>query len=228
MSYNQTDNQTDNQTQIDNETLIYLKTLKILFEKYVFSDIFNNVESHNLIYQSDLKNEILEYHLKNHFDYNIDNNEIIDYLDVNEFCNLLFNDYVKYEINDELKYHYLSSYIKLIFDFDSNLSLVTNPKIDDETYENLSQIANIIIFAIYKEIIDPILGSILIAEIWPLVSYDSRLNKFIGREMEINEIRNQIKETNDPKIILELENKIIHEKRKLIFESQIFIVSNTR
>ncbi len=222
----------DSETSIQNETLIYLKTLKILFEKYVFSDIFNNIESHNLIYQSDLKNEILECHLEYnreyHFDYNIDNNEIIDYLEVNEFCNLLFNDYVKYEINDELKYHYLSSYIKFIFDFDSNLSLVTNPKIDDETYENLSQIANIIIFAIYKEIIDPILGSILIAEIWPLVSYDSRLNKFIGREMEINEIRNQIKETNDPKIILELENKIIHEKRKLIFESQMFIVSNTR
>jgi hypothetical protein len=41
--------------------LTFLITLKILFEKYDFSDIFNNVESHNLIYQSDLKNEIL-YH----------------------------------------------------------------------------------------------------------------------------------------------------------------------
>jgi hypothetical protein len=219
-------------TEINNEEIIYLKTLKILFDKYVFANIFNNIDSQNLTYQSDLKNKILEFHLailqENNLNYHIDNNEIIDNLEVNEFCNLLLSDYIKYEINDELKYHYLCSYIKFIFDFDSNMSIVTNPKIDDETYENLSQIANIVIFAIYKEIIDPILGSILIAEIWPLVSYDSRLNKFIGREMEINEIRNLIKETTDPKMILELEDKIVQEKRKLIFVSQMFIVSNTR
>ena len=213
--------------QINENKIIYLKTLKVLFEKYVFSNIFANVDDSNLVYQSEIKNIIFENYSNNEIIKQIDEIEEC-YLEVNDFLDFLLNDFINLNINDELKYHYLSSYIKYIFEMDSNKSFATNPKIDDITFENLSQIANITIFAIYKEIIDPILGSILVAEVWPLVSYDSRLNKFIGREMEINEIRNQIKETANSQVILELENKILQEKRKLIFESQMFIASLTK
>lgn len=203
----------------------YLNTLKLLFEKYVFTNIFNNVETENLVYQTHIKNIIVDSY-SNEIYTNLEIN--LEFLEVNEFCDLLLNDFVNLKLNDDEKYHYLSSYIKYIFDLDSNNSFVTNPKIDDFTYENLSQIANIIIFAIYKEIIDPILGSILIAEVWPLVSYDSRLNKFIGREMEINELKNKINESTNSIEILDLEDKIAQEKRKLIFESQMFIITLTK
>lgn len=151
-----------------------------------------------------------------------------EFISVNEFFGFLLNDFNNLTLSNKFKFTIISEYIKYIFALDENDSLATNPRIDDITFENLSQIANLIIYAIYKELIDPIEGSILIAELWPLLSYDSRLNQFIGREMEVNDLQNKIKETSDKNEIELLLKKIETEKRKLIFECQLFITNLTR
>lgn len=158
----------------------------------------------------------------------LSNINTVEFIGVNEFFGLLLNDFNNLTLSNQFKFTIISEYIKYIFELDANDSIATNPRIDDITFENLSQIANLVIYAIYKELIDPIEGSILIAELWPLLSYDSRLNQFIGREMEVNDIQNQIKETTDAIEIDKLQKKIETEKRKLIFECQLFITNLTR
>lgn len=197
---------------------------------------FNSIESQSII------NDKIENEIETHTKYFANNtNNILfeqsyilnlihssEFISVNEFFGFLLNDFNNLTLSNKFKFTIISEYIKYIFALDENDSLATNPRIDDITFENLSQIANLIIYAIYKELIDPIEGSILIAELWPLLSYYSRLNQFIGREMEVNDLQNKIKETSDKNEIELLLKKIETEKRKLIFECQLFITNLMR
>lgn len=197
---------------------------------------FNSIESQSII-NDKIENEIetqTKYFANNTNNILFEQSYILnlihssEFISVNEFFGFLLNDFNNLTLSNKFKFTIISEYIKYIFALDENDSLATNPRIDDITFENLSQIANLIIYAIYKELIDPIEGSILIAELWPLLSYDSRLNQFIGREMEVNDLQNKIKETSDKNEIELLLKRIETEKRKLIFECQLFITNLTR
>lgn len=183
-----------------------------------------------------LENEILNYYLVGPDGFII-NNEISTfqgnafhqkYIEVSTFFTYLLNDFNQLNLSERTKFVLISEFIKYVFNLDTNSSLATNPRIDDLTFENLSQIANYIIFAIYKKLIDPLIGSTLIAEVWPLVSYDSRLNKFIGRETETQDIINELKECQNQEQQEKLRLKIIKEKEKLIREAENFITIETR
>jgi|GEM_PF-4983992 len=229
---------------IDLDNYYYLITLKQLFCIDINNietnniDINNNVilSKNNLFKQYFVLNEEINFnniykklineYLGNNLENNLENKFEID---VNLFCSILINDLSKLLCNEDDIYFIFSKLIKYIFSNDQNKSTETNPKIDEITYENLYQLSNIIIYFISQKLINPIIGSILIAEVWPLVSYDQRLNKFIGREIEIFELQNKIsnlKYINDIIEIEKFENQISNVKKKIIIEADIFVKIN--
>lgn len=221
----------ENNNLINLDHYFYLNTLKKIFlvdldvseisKNQIFSSYFkhdNEIDFNHKylkLIQEFLEKNTLEIVFENYLDFNI-----------NIFCTQLINDSQELSCTDDELYFIFSKLIKFIFSKDENNSFETNPKIDDLTYENLHQLSNIIIYFISKTLINPIIGSILIAEIWPLVSYDQRLNQFIGREIEIFELQNQIsnlKYIDDSNKIENIELKITNIKKKIIIEADIFI-----
>lgn len=233
---------------IDYDLFNYLNILREIFNFEFINGNLNNPDKINYITVLEKNNLFIEYFV---FDENIIFNNIYkksiekyslanfntikyDYVkdyefDVNIFCTKLINDLHKLSCTEEDIYFVFSKLIKYIFSNDQNNSIVTNPKIDEITFENLYQLSNIIIYFISLKIINPVTGSILIAEVWPLISYDLRLNNFIGREIEIFELQNKIKSLNpnsNKTEIEKIENEISNIKKKIIIEAEIFTKIN--
>lgn len=104
-------------------------------------------------------------------------------------------------------------------------------KFIDFYYENesyLSDFANIIIYAVSKEMIDPIDGSRLIGSIWAVIGYPQELIEFIGLEGEVEAKDNRLRTGNleeEERLVIEDELKEI--KRNLISVAKVIIKNNT-
>ena len=97
---------------------------------------------------------------------------------------------------------------------------------EDEEY--LHEFANIIVFAVSNDWIDPIDGSRLIGSLWGTLGYPDQLADFIGTEGEVEYLDNRLKESNicpdEKEIIL---NKLKQIRIKLKFLATNYIQNNT-
>ena len=97
-----------------------------------------------------------------------------------------------------------------------------------EDAEYLFDYANIILYAVSVEWIDPIIGSRLIGSIWTVLGYPPELTDFIGTEGEVeyhdNRLRNEeINETEK----LEINGKLDQIRTKLIRIAKEYVENNT-
>jgi|APTNR8051073442_1049403.scaffolds.fasta_scaffold02263_7 hypothetical protein len=97
-----------------------------------------------------------------------------------------------------------------------------------EDAEYLFDYANIILYAVSVEWIDPIIGSRLIGSIWTVLGYPPELTDFIGTEGEVeyhdNRLRNEdISETEK----LEINGKLDQIRTKLIRIAKEYVENNT-
>ncbi|MER3329959.1 MAG: hypothetical protein RIF34_10310 [Candidatus Kapaibacterium sp.] len=97
-----------------------------------------------------------------------------------------------------------------------------------EDAEYLFDYANIIMFAVSEEWIDPIIGSRLMGSIWAVLGYPPELTEFIGTEGEIEYHDNRLRnEEIDDAERREIEQKLNQIRIQLIELSQEFIQNNT-
>lgn len=97
-----------------------------------------------------------------------------------------------------------------------------------EDAEYLFDYANIILYAVSVEWLDPIIGSRLIGSIWTVLGYPPELTDFIGTEGEVeyhdNRLRNEdISETKK----LEINGKLDQIRTKLIRIAKEYVENNT-
>ncbi len=97
-----------------------------------------------------------------------------------------------------------------------------------EDAEYLYDYANIILYAVSEEWIDPIIGSRLIGSIWTVLGYPPELTDFIGTEGEIeyhdNRLRNENISESEKK---EIEEKLDQIRIKLIRIAKDYVENNT-
>jgi hypothetical protein len=97
-----------------------------------------------------------------------------------------------------------------------------------EDAEYLFDYANIILYAVSEEWIDPIIGSRLIGSIWTVLGYPPELTDFIGTEGEVeyhdNRLRNEDISESEKK---EIEVKLSQIRIKLIRIAKDYVENNT-
>ncbi len=97
-----------------------------------------------------------------------------------------------------------------------------------EDAEYLFDYANIIMFAVSEEWIDPIIGSRLMGSIWAVLGYPPELTEFIGTEGEIEYHDNRLRnEEIDDAERSELEEKLNQIRIQLKDLAQDFVENNT-
>jgi hypothetical protein len=97
---------------------------------------------------------------------------------------------------------------------------------DDAEY--LFDYANIIMFAVSEEWIDPIIGSRLMGSIWAVLGYPPELTEFIGTEGEIEYHDNRLRnEDIDDTERTEIEEKLNQIRVQLKGLAQDFVENNT-
>lgn len=97
---------------------------------------------------------------------------------------------------------------------------------DDEDY--LHEFANIIVFAVSNDWLDPIDGSRLIGSLWGTLGYPDQLADFIGTEGEVEYLDNRLKITDiKPEERKEIQNKLKQIRTKLKFIATNYIQNNT-
>lgn len=96
----------------------------------------------------------------------------------------------------------------------------------DEDY--LNEFANIIVFAVSNDWLDPIDGSRLIGSLWGTLGYPDQLADFIGTEGEVEYLDNRLKSSElTPEEKKDIENKLRHIRIKLKFIATNYIQNNT-
>lgn len=97
-----------------------------------------------------------------------------------------------------------------------------------EDAEYLFDYANIIMFAVSEEWIDPIIGSRLMGSIWAVLGYPPELTEFIGTEGEIEYHDNRLRnEEIDDTERSEIEEKLNQIRIQLKDLAQDFVENNT-
>lgn len=97
---------------------------------------------------------------------------------------------------------------------------------EDEDY--LNEFANIIVFAVSNDWLDPIDGSRLIGSLWGTLGYPDQLADFIGTEGEVEYLDNRLKNTDistDEK--RDIQNKLKQIRIKLKLLATNYIQNNT-
>lgn len=97
-----------------------------------------------------------------------------------------------------------------------------------EDAEYLFDYANIILYAVSEEWIDPIIGSRLIGSIWTVLGYPPELTDFIGTEGEVeyhdNRLRSEDISESEKK---EIEEKLDQIRTKLQVIAKDYVENNT-
>lgn len=97
---------------------------------------------------------------------------------------------------------------------------------DDAEY--LFDYANIIMYAVSEQWIDPIIGSRLMGSIWAVLGYPPELTEFIGTEGEIEYHDNRLRnEDIDDEERSEIEEKLNIIRSQLMELAQDFVENNT-
>jgi hypothetical protein len=97
---------------------------------------------------------------------------------------------------------------------------------DDESY--LSDYADLIVYAISQDMIDPIDGSRLISAIWAVIGYPKELVELIGLEGEVEAKDNRLKNKEiDEQEKRSIENELDQIRTKLISIAKEIVENNT-